>query len=155
MTSRWRSLFGWFSREDRIGAWSAICEVGLEEQVHQRADTLSGGQQQRVAVARAVAQQPSIILADEPVSSLDPAWAEDVLGLIDRVQSHHQATLVMSLHQPHWAQQFARRIIGLRDGGIVFDAPPEALTDDLLKELYRGATSPSSPNHGWASAVPL
>ena len=91
-----------------------------------------------MAVARAVAQQPSIILADEPVSSLDPAWAEDVLGLIDRVQSHHQATLVMSLHQPHWAQQFARRIIGLRDGGIVFDGPSDVLSDDLLKELYRG-----------------
>ncbi len=137
-TSRCKSLFGWFSQNDLRIAWSAVREVGLEEQVHQRADTLSGGEQQRVAVARAVAQQPSIILADEPVSSLDPAWAEDVLGLIDRVQSHHPCTLVMSLHQPHWAQRFARRIIGLRDGAIVFDGPPEILTDDLLRELYRG-----------------
>ena len=119
-------------------AWSAICEVGLQAQVHQRADTLSGGEQQRVAVARALAQQPSIILADEPVSSLDPAWAEDVLELIGQVRQHHGATLVMSLHQPELASRFARRIIGLRAGRVVFDGPPAALSDAHLEELYRG-----------------
>jgi phosphonate transport system ATP-binding protein len=138
VTSRWRSLLAWFSEDDYRIAWSAICEVGLQAQVHQRADTLSGGEQQRVAVARALAQQPSIILADEPVSSLDPAWAEDVLELIGQVRQHHDATLVMSLHQPQLARRFARRIIGLRAGRVVFDGPPAALNDARLEELYRG-----------------
>lgn len=138
LTSRWRSLLGFFSAEDYRIAWAAICEVGLEEQVHQRAGTLSGGEQQRVAVARAAAQQPSIILADEPVSSLDPVWAEDVLELIATVQTHHQTTLIMSLHQPQLAIQFASRIIGLRNGRVVFDDKPAALTETRLEELYRG-----------------
>ncbi len=141
LTSRWRSLLGIFSAEDRAIAWSAICEVGLSKKVHQRADTLSGGEQQRVAVARALAQQPTIILADEPVSSVDPAWAEDVLELIIEVQTHHEATLVMSLHQPDLARRFAQRIIGLRDGRVVFDGAPAELNDTRLKELYRGHDS--------------
>lgn len=137
-TSRWRSLLGCFSTEDLRIAWSAICEVGLQEHAHQRADTLSGGEQQRVAVARALAQQPSVIIADEPVSSLDPAWAEDVLKLIATVQSRHDVTLVMSLHQPHLARRFAERVVALRNGRLVFDGPPSALSDDRLEELYRG-----------------
>ncbi|MCH7602953.1 MAG: phosphonate ABC transporter ATP-binding protein [Planctomycetes bacterium] len=141
LTSRWRSLLGIFSAEDHAIAWSAICEVGLSKKAHQRADTLSGGEQQRVAVARALAQQPTIILADEPVSSVDPAWAEDILELILEVQTHHQATLVMSLHQPDLARRFADRIIGLRDGRVVFDAAPASVTDTRLKELYRGHDS--------------
>lgn len=138
ITSRWRSLLGYFSEDDYRIAWAAIREVGLEQQVHQRADTLSGGEQQRVAVARAVAQQASIILADEPVSSLDPAWAEDVLELIASVQTHHQSTLIMTLHQPRLAIRFASRIIGLRNGQVVFDDKPAALIEARLEELYRG-----------------
>ncbi len=138
LTSRWRSLLGRFSADDRRIAWSAICEVGLRDQVYQRADTLSGGEQQRVAVARALAQQPALILADEPVSSVDPAWAEDVLELITEVQRHHEATLVMSLHQPSLARRFAQRIIGLRKGRVVFDGAAASVTDAILKELYRG-----------------
>jgi len=137
-TPMWRSVLGCFSEEDHRLAWSAICEVGLQSQVHQRADTLSGGEQQRVAVARVIAQQPSLILADEPVSSLDPAWAEDVLKLITEVQSHHDVTLIMSLHQPQWARRFADRIIALRDGQIKFDGSAKLLTDQRLEELYRG-----------------
>jgi phosphonate transport system ATP-binding protein len=141
ITSRWRSLLGWFSDEDRRVAWSAICEVGLRDQVHQRSDQLSGGEQQRVAVARVLAQQPAIILADEPVSSVDPAWAEDVLELITEVQSRHQATLVMSLHQPNLACRFADRIIGLRKGRVVIDEDAAKVTEAHLKELYRGDAS--------------
>jgi len=135
-TNRWRSLLGWFSPEDRRIAWAAVVEVGLAEKVHQRADTLSGGEQQRVAVARALAQEPELILADEPVSSLDPAWAADVLELLTAVQSHHQTTLVMTLHQPELARRFAQRIIGLRDGRIVLDGPAADLTDTALQKLY-------------------
>jgi phosphonate transport system ATP-binding protein len=146
VTPMWRSLTGCFSPEDHQQAWSAICEVGLQDQVHQRADTLSGGEQQRVAVARVIAQRPSLILADEPVSSLDPAWAEDVLKLITEVQSHHDATLVMSLHQPEWAKRFAKRIIALRDGQIMFDGSSKMLTDQRLEELYRGTDAFSFQN---------
>ncbi|MBI4325682.1 MAG: phosphonate ABC transporter ATP-binding protein [Chloroflexi bacterium] len=135
-TSRWRSLFGKFSAEDLRVAWAAIVEVGLAEKVRQRADTLSGGEQQRVAVARALAQEPELILADEPVSSLDPAWADDVLELLTTVQSHHHATLVMTLHQPELARRFAERVIGLRAGRITWDGPAHDLTDEVLKTLY-------------------
>lgn len=133
---RWRSLLGRFSAEDRRTAWAAIVEVGLAEKVHQRADTLSGGEQQRVAVARAVAQEPELILADEPVSSLDPAWAADILELLATVQSHHHATLVMTLHQPELARRFTGRVIGLRAGRIAWDGPAGDLSDDVLKNLY-------------------
>jgi phosphonate transport system ATP-binding protein len=135
-TSRWRSLFGCFTPEDKRAAWAAIVEVGLAEKVHQRADTLSGGEQQRVAVARALAQEPELILADEPVSSLDPAWAADVLELLTAVQSHHNATLVMTLHQPELARRFAQRVIGLRAGRILWDGPARDLTDRTLHDLY-------------------
>lgn len=135
-TRRWRSLLGWFTPEDTRAAWAAIIEVGLAKKVHQRADTLSGGEQQRVAVARAVAQEPELILADEPVSSLDPAWAADVLELLTTVQAHHHATLVMTLHQPELARRFAQRIIGLRAGHIVWDGPAGDLTDGNLQALY-------------------
>jgi phosphonate transport system ATP-binding protein len=135
-TYRWRSLLGWFTPEDLSLAWAAIVEVGLADKVHQRADTLSGGEQQRVAVARALAQEPQLILADEPISSLDPAWAVDVLELLRAVQSHHRVTLVMTLHQPELARRFAGRVIGLRAGRIVWDGPASALGDRDLRELY-------------------
>lgn len=135
-THRLRSLFGWFTPEDLRVAWAAIVEVGLSAKVHQRADTLSGGEQQRVAVARALAQEPELILADEPVSNLDPAWAVDVLELLADIQSHHQSTLVMTLHQPELARRFAHRVIGLRAGRIVWDGPARDLTDRTLHDLY-------------------
>ena len=151
-TSRWRSLLGLFTPEDLRIAWSAISEVGLAEKVHQRADTLSGGEQQRAAVARATAQQPDLILADEPVSSLDPAWAAEVLELLVEVQSHHQATLVMTLHQPQLARRFAKRIIGLRAGRVVLDRPAADVTDSALHNLYGPDRPEIVPFHRDASA---
>ena len=151
-TSRWRSLLSWFTPEDTRVAWAAIMEVGLAEKVHQRVDTLSGGEQQRAAVARAVAQGPELILADEPVSSLDPAWAADVLELLTAVQSHHQTTLVMTLHQPQLARRFAQRIIGLRGGQIVWDGPAAELTDAALQTLYGTDRPETVPFRTGASA---
>ena len=137
-TRQWASLLGHFSPQDRAVAWQAICEVGLADCVHQRADTLSGGQQQRVGMARVIAQQPDVILADEPVSSLDPALADDVLRLLVTVHRHHGTTLLMVLHQPELARRYSERIIGLRDGRIVFDGPPTAFTPEVEEEIYRG-----------------
>ena len=136
LTHRFRSLAGWFAPDDLRVAWAAIVEVGLADKVHRRADTLSGGEQQRVAVARALAQEPELILADEPVSSLDPVWSGDVLERLTAVQSNHQATLVMTLHQPELARRFARRVIGLSQGRIAWDGPAGELTDDALQSLY-------------------
>ncbi len=151
-TGRWRSLFGWFNPRDTRVAWAVILEVGLAEKVHRRADTLSGGEQQRAAVARALAQEPELILADEPVSSLDPVWAADVLELLTTVQSHHQATLVMTLHQPQLARRFAQRIIGLRNGQVAWDGPAADLTDTTLEALY-GSDRPETVSfRGGASA---
>jgi len=135
-THRWRSLLGWFTLDDLRMAWAAIVEVGLTEKVHQRVDSLSGGEQQRVAVARAITQEPELILADEPISSLDPAWAVDVLELLITVQRHHKATLVMTLHQPDLARRFADRIVGLRNGRIVWDGPANEVTDKILETIY-------------------
>ncbi len=132
------SLFGYFPPRDRRIAWEAICEVGLSDLVHQMAETLSGGEQQRVAVARALAQRPSLILADEPVSSLDPLRAAEVLQLLSEVQKHHENTLIMSLHQPRLAKTYAKRIIGLKEGRVVFDGPSDTLTESKMEGIYGG-----------------
>lgn len=132
----WLSLLGQFPEADKQAAMQAILEVNLAEQADQQADTLSGGQQQRVAVARVLAQEAEIILADEPVSNLDPALADDMLGLLGEVSQHHGATLLMSLHQPELAQRYAERIIGLRRGRIVFDGRTGALSEVDLAAIY-------------------
>ena len=130
------SLLGWFPKADKRLAMQAIAEVDLVEQANQRADTLSGGQQQRVAVARVLAQEAEIILADEPVSNLDPALADDILGLLAEISRRHGATLVMSVHQPVLAQCYAERIIGLRQGRVVFDGQSDALSEPVLRAIY-------------------
>lgn len=132
----WLSLLAQFSEADKQAAMQAILEVNLAEQANQRADTLSGGQQQRVAVARVLAQEAEIILADEPVSNLDPALADDILELLVEVSQYHGATLLMSLHQPELAQRYAERIIGLRQGRIVFDGSAGALSEVNLAAIY-------------------
>jgi phosphonate transport system ATP-binding protein len=136
-----RSLAGWFPKTDKQKAMQAIAEVGLIPQVNQRADTLSGGQQQRVAVARVLAQGAQIILADEPVSNLDPALADDILGLLVEVSRSHGATLIMSLHQPALAQRYAERIIGLRQGHIVWDSTANTLNHFAIGTTYGRAAS--------------
>ena len=136
----WRStlpsLFSSFSREDRLQTEEVICEVGLEAQALQRVSDLSGGQQQRVGIARALVQEPDLILADEPVSNLDPETAGEIMQLLERVCNSRHVTLMMSLHQPDLARRHASRIITLEGGRLVADQPnPEALiprTGDAL-----------------------
>ncbi|MCZ6445515.1 MAG: ATP-binding cassette domain-containing protein [Planctomycetota bacterium] len=132
----WRSLFGGFSPTDKEIAMQAIEEVDLIDQLGQRADTLSGGQQQRVGVARVLAQEAEIVLADEPVSSLDPALADDVLGLLAEVSTNHEVTLLMSLHQPELAARHANRVVGLRHGRVVWQGAAAELDAAAIETIY-------------------
>jgi len=146
----WLSVLGFFSKADKQAAMQAIHEVDLAPQATQRADTLSGGQQQRVAVARVLAQEAEIILADEPVSNLDPALADDILELLVNVSRRHGATLLMSVHQPTLAQRHAERIVGLRQGEVVYDNRAGALSGPAAKAIYGRAVqleSPSTPRN--------
>jgi phosphonate transport system ATP-binding protein len=143
----WLSLFGHFAAEDRERAAAAIAEVGLQDQAEQRADALSGGQRQRVAIARVLAQEPALILADEPISNLDPALTEDILGLLVAACERRGATLIMSLHQPQLARQHGDRAIGLRGGKIVLDEPTARLTPQALHEVYGTALSGEARPH--------
>lgn len=133
-----RSLFP-LPRHDRLLALDALDRVGLLDRALTRADQLSGGQQQRVGLARALAQQPRIILADEPVASLDPATARHALSLIHSVCKAQGIAAVVSLHQVDLALSFADRIIGVRAAQTVFDGPPRALDDATVQHIYTAA----------------
>ena len=134
--STWRSLFYSFTREDRAIALECLEMVALGHKAFQRADTLSGGEQQRVAIARALAQKPKLILADEPVASLDPKIARQVLDYLKDVSQRLGISVICNLHQIDFAREYAERIIGLSQGKLIFDGPPGALTDDILNQIY-------------------
>lgn len=131
------SVFYLFRREDMQIAREALSRVGLIDKAWSRADQLSGGQQQRVGIARALAQRPEIILADEPVASLDPVSSEEILGLLREICERDKIALVVNLHQLDLARRFADRIIGMNAGQIVFDGTPEQLTPSALNRIYR------------------
>lgn len=134
--SNWRSLFYSFAREDRAIALECLEMVALGHKAFQRADTLSGGEQQRVAIARALAQRPKIILADEPVASLDPKIARQVLHYLKDISQRLGISVICNLHQIDFAREYAERIVGLSQGKLVFDGPPSALTNDILDKIY-------------------
>lgn len=140
-------LAGRWSQADIALAEEALAKVGLSEQTYQRVSTLSGGQRQRVAIARALVQQPSLMLGDEPVSSLDPVTARNVMALLARINESDGITMLINLHSVDLAQQFASRIVGLADGRIVFDGPPCALDEAALERIYLDA----DPREGIAS----
>lgn len=142
------SLMGWFGSRDKDIALRAIEEVDLMPQIAQRADTLSGGQLQRVAIARVLAQEPEIILADEPVSNLDPVLTDDIMELLVEVSENHNVTLVMNLHQTELAKRSADRIIGLRRGEVVHDSREGLLFGHVPKSIfYPEVTSLRSPKN--------
>jgi len=135
-----RALLGWFTPEHRAKACALLEHVGLDpKHLHRRAGELSGGQQQRVGIARAFMLDPEVVLADEPVASLDPKISRDILALIRDAANERNTTVVCSLHQIDLAREFADRIIGMRDGRIVFDGTPEEFTDARVEALYQGA----------------
>ena len=136
----WRGNLGLFTRHEKLKAMEALRRVGMEQYAGQRASTLSGGQQQRGAIARALMQQAEILLADEPIASLDPESARRVMENLARVNREDRITVIVSLHQVAYAMRYCPRTIAMRAGEIVYDGPSTALTPDFLRELY-GADS--------------
>lgn len=135
----WRGWLGLFSSEEKLRALEALRRVGIDQYAAQRASTLSGGQQQRAAIARALVQRAEIVLADEPIASLDPESARRVMENLARINREDGITVVVSLHQVDFATRYCPRTVALRDGQVVYDGPSEALTHDFLRELYGAA----------------
>lgn len=132
----WRSLPKVFTKEERRDALAALARVGIPECATQRASTLSGGQQQRAAIARALVQKARIILADEPIASLDPRSAQTVMDTLAEINRRDGITVVVSLHQVDYARRYCRRTVALRGGRIVFDGPSTRLSPALLEDIY-------------------
>ena len=130
------TLLGRFSKQDYDLANNNLKLVGLEGYEDERANNLSGGQKQRVAIARTLSQKPDIILADEPVSSLDPKLMKEIMDLLKSICVEKGITLVTSLHFLEFAKRYGTRIIGMRNGGIVFDGKPEDLTEKDIVDIY-------------------
>lgn len=132
----WRTWLGIFTREEKLSAMAALARVGIADHARNRASTLSGGQQQRAAIARTITQHARLILADEPIASLDPASARTVMETLAAVNREDGVTVLVSLHQVDYAIEFCPRTIAMRDGKVIFDGPSTKLTPEFLKELY-------------------
>jgi phosphonate transport system ATP-binding protein len=132
----WRTAVGRFPRKDVDKALSCLERVGILDQANKRADELSGGQQQRVGIARALMQDPRLILADEPVASLDPATSHSILRYIEQLNKEDGATVLCSLHFLSLARAYASRMVALKDGEVVFEGLPTEIDDARFKEIY-------------------
>jgi len=135
-TPVWKSMAGWFSKADHALAMKNLERVGLEEKAYVRADELSGGQQQRVGIARALMQQPSLLLVDEPVSALDPATSNSIMQYFEEINQQDGMTVLTSLHFLSLARRYGTRIIALKDGELVFDGLPSEIDDTRFREIY-------------------
>lgn len=149
----WRLMAGRFSAAEQATALDALQSMGLADQAWQRASTLSGGQQQRAAIARTLVQGAQVLLADEPVASLDPESTRRVMELLCALNRERGHTLLVSLHHVGLARRWCDRVIALRDGRLVFDGPTAALTPAFLRELY--GTAVEELHHAEADADPL
>ena len=134
----WRAFLGIFKKEEKIAALEALDKMGILDKAFVRADQLSGGQQQRVALARTLAQNPQIILADEPVASLDPVTARQVMDDFQRINRDMNITVIINIHHVELALQYASRVIGIREGRIVYDGPAAQVTQQILDDIYQG-----------------
>jgi phosphonate transport system ATP-binding protein len=132
----WRSTLGMWPAVDRELAMQALEQVGIVEKAYVRASNLSGGQQQRVGIARALAQQPSLMLADEPVAALDPVTSRQVMGYLQQINRDLGITTLVNLHFMDLAREYGSRLIGLRDGELVFDGDIADVDDDTFREIY-------------------
>jgi phosphonate transport system ATP-binding protein len=135
-TPFWRAALKAWTRDDRAMALAALDQLDIAMLAPQRADSLSGGQQQRVAICRALLQEPEIVLADEPVASLDPRNSRIVMDALQRINRHFGLTVLVNLHSLDLARGYCDRLIGMAGGRVVFDDVPAALTDDAVRELY-------------------
>lgn len=135
-----RTLTGIFPKEDLELAFESLKKVGIDQKAYMRADELSGGQQQRVAIARTLAQQAKILLADEPIASLDPVTTVQVMDDIARINREMNITTIVNLHHIDLAKKYATRILGFREGKLVFDGAVEEATDEIFDYIYNGKT---------------
>ena len=132
----WRTLLPSYSQTDKLLAWNSLARLEIAEKASVRADNLSGGQQQRVAIARALAQQPEIMLADEPIASLDPETAVVVLDYLRDINRTDGITLLCSIHHYELAKRYADRIVAMRRGQVVYDGPPDRLDEAAYRTIY-------------------
>ena len=130
------SLPGIWPKEEKERAARALHRMGLDDKAKSRADTLSGGQQQRVGIARALMQEPKLILADEPVASLDPVLAHSILGHLEELNRDEGITIMCSLHFLDLVHRYAKRVLALKDGRVLFDGPPRDIDHARFKEIY-------------------
>ncbi|UOQ48727.1 phosphonate ABC transporter ATP-binding protein [Gracilibacillus caseinilyticus] len=153
-TPLYKSLLGLYSQQDKQEAVELLKKVGLEDQMYKRADALSGGQMQRVGICRALLQRPKILLADEPIASLDPVSANIVMQQLHSISIEKQLTCVVNLHQVDYAKRYASRIIGIKKGEVVFDGSPSHLTDSIVRDIYEGKESQMTlQNKGGAASA--
>lgn len=152
---RWRGTLALFSREEKERARAVLARVGIPQVAAQRSSTLSGGQQQRAAIARTLVQEAEILIADEPISALDPSAARRVMDVLADINRQDNITVLVSLHQVEYARRYCKRTVAMRDGRIVFDGPSTALSNSFLAELYGDASeelvlpdAPAAPNPG-------
>lgn len=131
-----KSLFGIYSKEDKIAALEALDKVGILDKAYFRTDKLSGGQQQRVALARTLAQNPEIILADEPVAALDPVTAKEVMNDFKRINKEMNISVLINIHHVDLALEYADRVIGIKAGKIIYDGPSDQVDDEVLEKIY-------------------
>lgn len=134
----WRALLGAYPKKDKLEALEALDKVGILDKAFVRADQLSGGQQQRVALARTLAQNPKIILADEPVASLDPVTAKQVMDDFRRINREMNISVLINIHHVDLALQYADRVIGIKAGEVVYDGPASEVNEAILAEVYGG-----------------
>ncbi len=141
--SFFETLFGIYSEKEKKLAFDSLNKLGILDKAFVRADELSGGQQQRVALARALTQEPNLILADEPVASLDPVTTISVMNDFKRINEDYKITIVSNMHHVDLALKYANRIIGIKEGQIVFDGTPDQVTDEVLLNIYGRALKSS------------
>jgi len=142
-----KTALGLYSEDEKQKAVDLLKNVGLEEFVFKKVNTLSGGQMQRVGVCRAIMQKPKLILADEPISSLDQATATQIMDEVKKLVDAKEASCIMNLHQIQFAKKYATRIIGLKNGEIIFDGVPASLTDSIIQDIYEGKTEEIKLEH--------
>jgi len=158
----WRSLIRFYKPMEKRMAMEALHRVGMSQFATQRSSTLSGGQQQRAAIARAMVQEAELILADEPIASLDPESSRQVMGILSQINQKDGVTVLVSLHQVDYALRYCRRIVALKGGKILYDGPSQGLTRQMLHDVYGTKLGESGicgeemdPFHSFTPALPM